>query len=116
MLGIYCRTSKARKDKYTIENQKESGIKCAQLLGLPYRIYVDDGISGTHDESIRGGLSDLFRDMKSKDLSSIYVVDQSRVERDTPTWHLFVSLCLNNKISYYPGGMYNYGFRLLRNL
>jgi DNA invertase Pin-like site-specific DNA recombinase len=104
MLGIYCRTSKARKDKYTIENQKESGIKCAQLLGLPYRIYVDDGISGTHDESIRGGLSDLFRDMKSKDLSSIYVVDQSRVERDTPTWHLFVSLCLNNKISYYPGG------------
>jgi DNA invertase Pin-like site-specific DNA recombinase/archaellum component FlaC len=104
MLGIYCRTSKARKEKYTIENQKENGIKCAQNLGLPYRIYVDDGISGTLDESVRGGLSDLFRDMKSKDLTAIYVIDQSRVERDTPTWHLFVSLCLNNKVSYYPGG------------
>ncbi len=45
MLGIYCRTSKARKEKYTIENQKDNGIKCAQKLGFPYRIYVDDGIS-----------------------------------------------------------------------
>lgn len=104
MLGIYCRTSKARKEKYTIENQKDNGIKCAQKLGFPYRIYVDDGISGTTDDSIRGGLSDLFRDMKSKEISAVYVIDQSRVERDTLTWQFFVSLCLNNKISYYPGG------------
>ena len=104
MLGIYCRTSKARKEKYTIENQKDNGIKCAQKLGVSYRIYVDDGISGTTDDSIRGGLSDLFRDMKSKEISAVYVIDQSRVERDTLTWQFFVSLCLNNKISYYPGG------------
>jgi site-specific DNA recombinase len=104
MLGIYCRTSKARKEKYTIENQKDSGIICAQKLGVPYRIYIDDGVSGTTDESIRGGLSDLFRDMKSKEISAVYVIDQSRVERDTTTWQIFVSLCLNNKILYYPGG------------
>jgi DNA invertase Pin-like site-specific DNA recombinase len=55
MLRIYCRTSKVRKEKYTIENQKDNGIKCAQKLGVPYRIYVDDGISGTTDDSIRGG-------------------------------------------------------------
>ena len=47
MLGIYCRTSKARKEKYTIENQKDNGIKSAQKLGVPYRIYVDVGISAT---------------------------------------------------------------------
>lgn len=104
MLGIYCRTSKARKEKYTIENQKDNGIKCAQKLKVAYRIYVDDGISGTTDDSIRGGLSDLFRDMKSKEISAVYVIDQSRVERDTVTWQFFVSLCLNNKILYYPGG------------
>ena len=46
-----------------LENQKDNGIKCAQKLGVPYRIYVDDGISGTTDDSIRGGLSDLFRDI-----------------------------------------------------
>mgnify|MGYP006199944215 CR=1 FL=1 len=27
MLGIYCRTSKARKEKYTIENQKDNEIQ-----------------------------------------------------------------------------------------
>ena len=41
MLGIYCRTSKARKEKYTIEVQKEKGVKFAKSLGLPYKIYVD---------------------------------------------------------------------------
>ena len=65
MLGIYCRTSKVSKEKYTIENQKDNGIKCAQKLGVPYRIYVDDGISGTTDDSIRGGLSVLFRDISN---------------------------------------------------
>ncbi len=63
MLGIYCKTSKARKEKYTIGNQKDNGIKYAQKLGVPYHIYVDNGNSGTTDDSIRGGLSDLFRDI-----------------------------------------------------
>ncbi len=104
MLGIYCRTSKARKEKYTISIQKEKGIKCAVGLGIPYRIYVDDGISGTLDETVRGGLSDLFQDMKSGDLTAVYCIDQSRIERDTQTWLFFVSLVINFKIDYYPEG------------
>lgn len=104
MIGIYCRTSKARKEKYTIEVQKEKGIKFAKSLGLPYKIYVDDGISGTLDESSRAGLSNLFEDMRSNNITLTYVIEQSRIERDPPTWHLFVSLCLNYKIKYYPGG------------
>ena len=103
MIGIYCRTSKARKEKYTIEVQKEKGIKFAKSLGLPYKIYVDDGISGTLDESSRDGIAELFDDMRSNDISATYAVDQSRIERDTPTWHLFVSLSLNYKIKYYDG-------------
>ncbi len=104
MIGIYCRTSKARKEKYTIEVQKEKGIKFAKSLGLPYKIYVDDGISGTLDESSRDGIAELFDDMRSNEISATYAVDQSRIERDTPTWHLFVSLSLNYKIKYYDGG------------
>ena len=42
MLGIYCRTSKFREDKYTLETQKAVGIKCANDLKLDYFIYVDD--------------------------------------------------------------------------
>jgi site-specific DNA recombinase len=30
MIGIYCRTSKNRVEKHTIENQREGGIKCAE--------------------------------------------------------------------------------------
>jgi DNA invertase Pin-like site-specific DNA recombinase len=104
MLGIYCRTSKARKEQYTISVQKEKGIQCAKALGYPYRIYVDDGISGTLDETARGGLSDLFQDMKSGELSAVYCIDQSRIERDTQTWLFFVSLIINYKIDYYPEG------------
>jgi len=63
MLGIYCRTSKVRKKKYTIKNKKDNGKKCTKKLEVTYRIYVDDGISGTTNDSIRGGLSDLFRDI-----------------------------------------------------
>ena len=104
MLGIYCRTSKSRIDKFTIENQKESGIRCANKLGLGFQFYVDDGISGTLDETIRGGLSDLFRDIKKGEITGVYCIDQSRIERDTRTWEFFVAICLNNNIKYYPGG------------
>ena len=103
MIGIYCRTSKARKN-YTIENQKDSGIKFAKSIGQPFRIYVDDGVSGTLDESSREGVAELFNDMRSGKLTAIYAVEQSRIARDTPTWHLFVSLCLNFKVKFYQGG------------
>ena len=104
MLGIYCRTSKNRADKYTIDNQREAGINCAQKLNIGYRIYVDDGISGTLDESVRDGLSDLFRDIKKKEVTHVYCIDQSRIERNSRTWDFFVAQCLNNGIKYYPGG------------
>jgi site-specific DNA recombinase len=105
MLGIYCRTSKLREVKYTIENQKEGGVKCAQTLGLKYRIYTDDGISGVLDDSVRDGLADLFKDIRSGDISHIYVIDQSRIERETNTWRFFVSLCLNHNVRYFPSGI-----------
>lgn len=104
MLGIYCRTSKNRKDKFTIDNQREGGIKCASQLGIGYRVYIDDGISGTMDESVRDGLSDLFRDIRKKEITHVYCIDQSRIERDTRTWDFFVAECLNNDVKYFPGG------------
>ena len=104
MLGIYCRTSKNRAEKYTIDNQREGGIKCANQLNIGYRVYVDDGISGTLDESVRDGLSDLFRDIRKKEITHVYCIDQSRIERDTRTWDFFVAECINSNIKYYPGG------------
>ena len=93
MLGIYCRTSKQRDEKYTLESQKSGGIKCAQELGLEYIIYVDDGISGTKDEHIRDGLSMLFSDMKKNRLTAVYCYDQGRIERENGIWDVFQMLC-----------------------
>ncbi|MFZ1558510.1 MAG: recombinase family protein, partial [Saprospiraceae bacterium] len=104
MLGIYCRTSKNREEKYTIQNQREGGIACAKKLGLGFRVYIDDGISGTLDESVRDGLSDLFKDIRKKVITHVYCINQSRIERDTKTWNFFVAECINNNIVYMPGG------------
>ena len=104
MLGIYCRTSKLREVKYTIENQKDGGVKCAQQLGLKYTFYIDDGISGTLDDSVRNGLADLFKDIREGVITHVYVIDQSRIERETNTWRFFVSLCLNYNVRYFPSG------------
>jgi site-specific DNA recombinase len=106
MLGIYCRTSKQRDEKYTLESQKSGGIKCAQELELEYIIYVDDGISGTKDEHIRDGLSMLFSDMKKNRLTAVYCYDQGRIERENGIWDVFQMLCLNHDIKFYPGGSF----------
>lgn len=106
MLGIYCRTSKNRTDHFTIKNQKEAGAACAKALGIAHQFYIDDGISGTLDESIRDGFSDLLRDIKKKVITHVYCIDQSRIERNSRTWEFFVAECLNNEIRFYPGGLY----------
>lgn len=104
MLGIYCRTSKAREEKYTLDTQKAGGLKCASSLGLEYFIYIDDGISGTKDHEIRDGLAMLFSDIKKGKISAVYCIDQSRIERESEIWQVFTILCLNNDIKFYPGG------------
>ncbi len=104
MLGIYCRTSKSREEKYTLETQKAGGIKCANELGLDYFIYIDDGISGTKDENSRAGLAMLFSDIKKGRISAVFCMDQQRIQRDEDIWTVFSLLCINHEIKYYQGG------------
>lgn len=107
MLGIYCRTSNAKQDRYTIPYQREEGIKCAEKLNIRYKIYdSDEGISGTLDEKVREGLSDLFDDIKKSRITHVFCIDQSRIERNTRTWDFFVSLCIIHKVKFYQGGNY----------
>lgn len=55
---------------------------------------------------IRDGLSDLFRDIRKDEITHVYCIDQSRIERDSRTWEFFVAECLNKKVKYYPGGTF----------
>lgn len=108
MLAIYCRTSNAKsgKNDYSIENQKEAGIKLANQLGVDYRIYIDEGISGTIRE--RESFMEMMEHVQGKDkkikITGIYCIDQSRIERDSDIWRFFSAECINNKVKFYPNG------------
>ena len=64
MIAIYCRISRekeAGKDR-SINDQKLSGIELAKKLNILYRVYIDEGISGTLPINERPALSDLISD------------------------------------------------------
>ncbi|MGO4819511.1 recombinase zinc beta ribbon domain-containing protein [Flavobacterium sp. W22_SRS_FP1] len=83
MLGIYCRITKEKevgKDR-SIDEQKQSGIELANRLNLSYKIYVDEGVSGSLSIIKRPALNLLLDDIYCGEIHSIYVYDQSRLER-----------------------------------
>ena len=52
MVGIYCRISKqkVKGQDVSIENQRTQGIEFAKSEGLPFKTFVDEGISGAGDD------------------------------------------------------------------
>lgn len=84
MFGIYCRISKEKeegKDR-SINDQKQLGIEVAQSLKLPFKVYVDEGVSGTARIEDRPDFSRMLDDISDGYLTHIYVYDQSRLERN----------------------------------
>jgi DNA invertase Pin-like site-specific DNA recombinase len=82
MIAIYCRTSQEKDTKdRSINDQKLRGIELANKLNIEYRVYVDEGISGTKNIDERPALSKLIEDIYNKEITSVYVYDQSRLER-----------------------------------
>lgn len=107
MLAIYCRTSKNKVDgtDYSIETQQQGGLKLATQLGLQYRFYVDEGMSGTLAIEDRPSLADMMSDLKKGTITNIYCIDQSRIERNSIVWEIFSAECLTHKCKYYPNGI-----------
>jgi DNA invertase Pin-like site-specific DNA recombinase len=84
MFGIYCRISKEKeegKDR-SINDQKLLGIEVAKSLNLPYKVYIDEGVSGTARVEDRPEFSCMLDDISEGNLSHVYVYDQSRLERN----------------------------------
>ena len=85
MIAIYCRISgKKEEGKDTsIQTQKDEGVKFATHKGMPYRFYVDEGISGTKDEiEDRPEFAKMLADVVSKEITIVYCFDQSRLEKE----------------------------------
>jgi site-specific DNA recombinase len=83
MLAIYCRISKEKEagTDRSINEQKLQGIELAEKLNLNFEVYKDEGVSGTLPIDQRPSLNQLLEDIYSGKIHSVYVYDQSRLER-----------------------------------
>jgi len=107
MVAIYCRISgrKSAGKDVSIEVQKTAGINFAEDLKLPYKLYIDVGISGAKSEiAERPAFADMFEDIKDKKVSVVYAYDQSRIVRQTRIWYIFIYVLEENRCTYYEAG------------
>ncbi|MFI1773370.1 recombinase family protein [Thalassobellus citreus] len=105
MLGIYTRLSRENENAKSIENQKISGIEVAKLLNLEYKIYQDDGVSGTLEIDKRPSFNNLLNDITDGIITDVFVTNQDRLERNPQVWFFVVDFFKKKNINlYYEGG------------
>lgn len=95
MLAIYCRISRLKEDgkDRSIDDQKQLGIEKAKELNLPYKFYVDEGISGAGDTlEERPEITTLLRDVVAKHVTAVFVIDESRLSRNPRTKYLITDV------------------------
>lgn len=103
MLGIYCRISRLKEDgkDRSIDDQRLTGIEFAKKNNLEYKVYIDEGISGTKSEEDRPALYEMFNDITDGKINSVFVYDQSRLERNPQLRFAIKKLFKDNNISLY---------------
>lgn len=109
MVGIYCRISKqkVKGQDVSIETQRNLGIEFAKSEGLPFKTFIDEGISGTGDDlSKRPEFVMLLDSIKKGSITKVYCIDQSRIERNNDIWNLFTHTMLKAGCLYYPNGTF----------
>lgn len=109
MIGIYCRISKHKAEgkDVSIETQLEQGISFAKSEGLEYKSFIDRAISGTKDDiKDRPEFALLLDSINKRIITKVFCFDQSRIERNSRIWNLFVYTMQKAKCQYYPGGTF----------
>ncbi|SFZ94452.1 Site-specific DNA recombinase [Flaviramulus basaltis] len=109
MLGIYCRISKEKeegKDR-SIEDQRKLGIEKANELKLQYKVYIDEGYSGTLENiNDRPQFSQLIDDIQDGIITTVYSYDQSRIERNVEVRFVIKRILKENNIKLYTDNGY----------
>tara|TARA_B110000902_G_scaffold74712_1_gene88405 strand:+ start:2399 stop:4033 length:1635 start_codon:yes stop_codon:yes gene_type:complete len=102
MLGIYVRLSKEDSDSNSINNQLLQGKQFAKLHNIEYKIYNEgEGLSGGLGIDERPQLNKLLEDVKSGLITTVWVRDQSRLERNTELWFSIVNILRDNNAKLY---------------
>lgn len=103
MLGIYCRISQLKEDgkDRSIHDQKQLGIELAQSINKEYKVYIDEGVSGTLPVKERPQLVKMLEDIEEGIIDSVYVYMQDRLERSTKARFFIRSIFERNNVDLY---------------
>ena len=102
MLGIYIRLSKEDADSNSIENQKRQGLQFAKGNKLKHKIYNEgEGLSGGLGIDSRPMLKSLLDDVNNDKITTIWVRDQSRLERNTELWFSIINILRDKEVKLY---------------
>ncbi len=100
MLGIYIRLSREDEESNSLENQLREGKSFAKKYKLPYEVYNEgQGISGRSDIKDRPQLDKLMRDIATGKISTVWMRNQNRLERNSMTFHVFADIVIRHKIT-----------------
>src|SRR3990172_8805860 len=86
-IGIYCRQSKEKEDSVSIPDQMQQGNKKAIELGLEFEVYNEGSGKQASFETLdnRPEMQRLLMDIAKGKITSVWVVDSSRLSRHEKT-------------------------------
>ena len=83
-LHILCRVStRVQIDGYSLDLQKEQGIKYSKSLGMNHKVYNEGGVSGTLPLEDRPQLFGIIEKIKEGKIKHLWVKDLSRLSRNS---------------------------------
>ncbi len=102
MIGVYCRVStESQDDNFSIKEQRDRGSKFAESLNEDFEIYQDTFTGTTLD---RPALQKLLTDIKSEKISKIWVIEFTRLSRDTIGAHTLKDILNQYNVEIYING------------
>ena len=106
MLAIYTRLSSEDDKGNSIENQLREGKEFAEQQGFKYNFEIYDegeGVSGRKEIKDRPQLDRLMKDIAVGKVSTVWMRNQNRLERNSNTFHLFAATAKKTKTDVYFG-------------
>ena len=89
ILHIYTRVSSSVQEEEgtSLDNQKNYGIKKAEELGIPFKVWNEGGQSSFHDDlDNRPVLVSLLGEIEEGNIKNLFVYNTDRLSRNQKTW------------------------------
>lgn len=97
MLAIYCRISRdeGKVPNRSIVNQKDFGIQLANKEKIPFKIYIDENVSGTASIEDRPQFSKMLDAIIDREIKVVFATEQDRLERNPQVRFVFQNIMKN---------------------